>query len=441
MLEMITGILYFWYPILFNSNESPNSITLDNSSITENDIGGHVANISGEDPDGDSLTYSILSGHDGGMLEVDGFVLKFKDGVSIDYEQDQFLEFTLRATDSGDLYIDQEFKLNVLDDVSDNPLDLTKEDLALKEDHYGNDGNDKMDGGDLLSDLKLYGGKGSDELFGGKGHDKIDGGDDNDKLKGGEGHDYILGGKGSDTLELEADGIWEDKYKAKNMGDDGSTLGIGTGEKIGLGGKNKFEDVLDGGEDSDLLKLTDTSDAFFLHDSFSGFYEEVDKSLTDHAGMASAKRVLSVETIDAGGGDDIVDLTSSLFNMDEISGMVVEGGLGNDVIWASSGDDDLRGGEGHDTLFGGKGTDTLTGGSGSDVFQFTLSSGQDTITDFNISEGDKIQLWKGSNDSSSITYSSNNNDAVITWQGVSITVQNVQDYEQLYQHVEWMTII
>ena len=34
------------------------------------------------------------------------------------------------------------------------------------------------------NDLKLYGGKGSDELFGGKGHDKIDGGDDDDKLKG-----------------------------------------------------------------------------------------------------------------------------------------------------------------------------------------------------------------------------------------------------------------
>ena len=157
--------------------------------------------------------------------------------------------------------------------------------------------------------------------------------------------------------------------------------------------------------------------------------------------MASAKRVLSVETIDAGGGDDIVDLTSSLFNMDEISGMVVDGGLGNDVIWASSGDDDLRGGEGDDILFGGKGTDTLTGGSGSDVFQFTLSSGQDTITDFNISEGDKIQLWKNSYDSNAATYSSNNNDAVITWQSVSITVQNVQDYEQLNQYVEWMTIV
>ena len=185
--------------------------------------------------------------------------------------------------------------------------------------------------------------------------------------------------------------------------------------------------------------LANTSDAFFLHDSFSGFYEEVDKSLTDHEGMASAKRVLSVETIDAGGGDDIVDLTSSLFNMDEISGMVVDGGLGNDVIWASSGDDDLRGGEGNDILFGGKGTDTLTGGSGSDVFQFTLSSGNDTITDFNISEGDKIQLWKGSNDSNTVTYTQNGNDTIITWQDVRIDVN--MDHTVAAQHVEWMTIV
>ena len=148
---------------------------------------------------------------------------------------------------------------------------------------------------------------------------------------------------------------------------------------------------------------------------------------------------MSVETIDAGGGDDIIDLTSSLFNMDEISGMVVEGGLGNDVIWASSGDDDLRGGEGDDILFGGKGTDTLTGGSGSDVFQFTLSSGQDTITDFNISEGDKIQLWKNSYDSNTVTYTQNGNDTIITWQDVRIDVN--MDHTVAAQHVEWMTIV
>ena len=55
------------------------------------------------------------------MLEVDGTTIKFKTGVSADYEQDQNLQFILRATDPDDLYVDQEFNLNVLDDVSDNP--------------------------------------------------------------------------------------------------------------------------------------------------------------------------------------------------------------------------------------------------------------------------------------------------------------------------------
>ena len=41
-----------------------------------------------------------------------------------------------------------------------------------------------MDAGDLLSDLKLYGGKGNDELFGGHGHDELFGGEDQDHLKG-----------------------------------------------------------------------------------------------------------------------------------------------------------------------------------------------------------------------------------------------------------------
>ena len=54
------------------------------------------------------------------MIEVDGTTVKFKDGVSADYEQDQSLEFTLRATDQGGLSVDKSFSLNVLDDTSDN---------------------------------------------------------------------------------------------------------------------------------------------------------------------------------------------------------------------------------------------------------------------------------------------------------------------------------
>ena len=75
------------------SNQAPTSISLDNSSVSENLSGGFIANISGDDPDGDYLTYSVLSDHDGDMLEVNGSVLKFKNGVSADYEQDPVLHF------------------------------------------------------------------------------------------------------------------------------------------------------------------------------------------------------------------------------------------------------------------------------------------------------------------------------------------------------------
>ena len=96
-------------------NEAPTSITLDTSSVIENDLGGHIANITGEDPDGDSLTYSVLSGQDSNLVEVDGSTVKFKSGVSADYENDQSLEFTLRAIDPDGLYKDKAFSLNVVD--------------------------------------------------------------------------------------------------------------------------------------------------------------------------------------------------------------------------------------------------------------------------------------------------------------------------------------
>ena len=123
-----------------NSNQAPTSISLDASSVIENDFGGHIANISGEDPDDDSLTYSVLSGQDSGLIEIDGTTVKFKDGVSADYEQDQSLEFTLRATDPDDLYKDQSFSLNVLDDTSDNnqaPTSISLDASSVTENDVG----------------------------------------------------------------------------------------------------------------------------------------------------------------------------------------------------------------------------------------------------------------------------------------------------------------
>jgi Ca2+-binding RTX toxin-like protein len=100
--------------------------------------------------------------------------------------------------------------------------------------------------------------------------------------------------------------------------------------------------------------------------------------------------MIDLETINAGEGDDIVDLTSDNFVL--TNGVTINGEAGNDTLWGSNGDDTIDGGAGNDTLFGGAGSDTLTGGTGSDVFQFTATAGSDVITDFD-TNNDAIQLY------------------------------------------------
>ncbi|MEZ9580232.1 MULTISPECIES: cadherin-like domain-containing protein, partial [unclassified Vibrio] len=63
-------------------------------------------------------------------------------------------------------------------------------------------------------------------------------------------------------------------------------------------------------------------------------------------------------------------------------------------LTAGSGNDRLVGGDGNDTLIGGGGSDILTGGDGMDSFVWlNIEDGvEDTITDFDLSEGDSIDL-------------------------------------------------
>jgi Ca2+-binding RTX toxin-like protein len=75
------------------------------------------------------------------------------------------------------------------------------------------------------------------------------------------------------------------------------------------------------------------------------------------------------------------------------------GSGGNDQLRGGEGDDILKGGAGKDKLQGGTGADQLTGGSQADTFVFrsitestVLVAGQDTILDFKVGQGDKIDL-------------------------------------------------
>ena len=87
-------------------------------------------------------------------------------------------------------------------------------------------------------------------------------------------------------------------------------------------------------------------------------------------------RFADIELIQAGAGDDIVDLTSQDFAYGDVS---LEGNGGNDVLWASSGNDLLSGGVGNELFAGGTGNDTIIGGSGRDVLVFDRGDGADVV--------------------------------------------------------------
>ena len=109
-----------------------------------------------------------------------------------------------------------------------------------------------------------------------------------------------------------------------------------------------------------------------------------DDNLTGGAGNDRVRGGSGNDTIYGGEGNDLLRGGSG----DDS----IYGGEGHDSIFGDDGDDELYGGAGNDTIFGGRGDDTITGGAGEDTFAYySVDSGNDTITDFNVDE-DTIDL-------------------------------------------------
>ena len=93
--------------------------------------------------------------------------------------------------------------------------------------------------------------------------------------------------------------------------------------------------------------------------------------------------------LNGGSGND--NLTGSAL-ADTISGGAgndtLDGGSGDDMLFGEAGADTLKGGAGNDKLDGGAGEDKLTGGAGADIFKFGAG---DRITDF-VSGEDKLDV-------------------------------------------------
>ena len=187
-------------------------------------------------------------------------------------------------------------------------------------------------------------------LTGGSGNDALTGGGGNDILAGGLGADLLRGGAGDDTFLLSADGAWRAGFGRRN---DGSPGHAGSFAIVSIKGRIASWDAFDGGSGSDLLVGTAGNDIIVLDDAYSP------------SPNGLQPRFAGIETIRAGAGDDVVDLTSVRWGYGDVT---VDGEAGNDVLWASSGNDTLLGGAGNDTLDGCFGRDSMAGGTGNDFY-------------------------------------------------------------------------
>ena len=128
-------------------------------------------------------------------------------------------------------------------------------------------------------------------------------------------------------------------------------------------------------------------------------------SLAGGAMFDSLQGNMGDDTLDGGQGDDWVvggkdnDSLSGGAGGDVVWGNLgndtQDGGDGNDQVRGGQGDDSITGGAGNDFVSGDRGADTIAGGSGADTFHGSQDAGIDRVVDFNLAEGDRVQLDPG----------------------------------------------
>ena len=88
--------------------------------------------------------------------------------------------------------------------------------------------------------------------------------------------------------------------------------------------------------------------------------------------------------------------TGGILNFENVLGSAgadrLVGNGSNNVLSGGAGNDTIFGGSGNDVLTGGTGNDLLTGGTGADRFVFRAGDGNDTINDFSVAEGDRLDF-------------------------------------------------
>jgi Ca2+-binding RTX toxin-like protein len=278
---------------------------------------------------------------------------------------------------------------------------------------YALDGNDGVTATTMpagVIKLTIDGGAGDDTLLGSQGADVFLGGDGNDFVFGDNGNDLAMMGAGNDVFQWDP-GDGNDTIEGQDGTETMLFFGSNIAENIDIfanGGRviffrnlaNVTMDLNDvesidfralGGADNVVIGDLSGTDVTQIgldlrgpNGGGDGAADTVTVNGTNGAdvfgaagdaggvnvfGLHTAVNIFFQEqandrlTLNALGGDDVVDATS--LEADGIQ-LTMNGGLGNDIFLGSEGDDLINGGDGADTAFMGAGDDTFVWNPGDD---------------------------------------------------------------------------
>jgi Ca2+-binding RTX toxin-like protein len=235
-------------------------------------------------------------------------------------------------------------------------------------------------------------GEGSDNVWGSTGVDLVTshsrpdqkatlrGGSGNDVLIGGYGTDEVYGGPGDDYVIAEPSDVSgpgaDEIINGRNYGPTRSLTklplpaGVSPNSKTLVGGLGN--DHVIGGDGPSTIFGDKRIDAEKCKPGDPVVSDPVAESTSAATGDGNDLVLggAGVDTVSAGGGDDIV---KTFADLDLVCGQegsdTIYGGDDADHIWGGSGPDVLFGENGEDHVFGNAGNDTAYGGAGADVME------------------------------------------------------------------------
>ena len=218
----------------------------------------------------------------------------------------------------------------------------------------------------LFNSITINGGGGTQIVTGSEfaetistlsGNDTINAGAGNDTLIGGGGADSMDGGKGSDIYNIAGAELGGDTFN------DTGTIGIDTINVTGA-----LSTFLSFGPASALATYQGIE--IFNGNNFAITGSNNGSDIFDLSGFSSATGVGAINTFDATGGTDYVNVSTA------DAGVTISGGSGSQIVVGSGSADTISTGSGNDTITGGAGNDGLFGGAGDDTFFANLSEAE-----------------------------------------------------------------